>query len=261
MRRRLLGLAVLVMGFLLTPVPATAGGWWSSITLDKNPMASGETVVASSSVLFASPEAAGDDLHAYLVRGVDRQRLEEAMTTPDPGDWWTVPPTAIRLADLEIVDADANAATTRATFTVPDVEPGLYGVMFCTRGCVHPVGDVIPLLDVPVHDDPVLTHMIRTLGTDPEAESRGLWVEQQLNALDADLRRLQGDVDTLVERTPEPTVGPSPPAEGAQLVAEVGARGSNQGTVTAQVGVVAVAAFLAGAAATGLLAAVRRRRA
>lgn len=257
MQRRLAGLTVLTVCLLLVPVPATAGGWWSSIQLDKDPVAIGETATATATVLFASTEEAQEAVqeggyHAYLVQGVDRERLDEVMTTAEPGAWWTVPPTALHLAELEFSGTDANMTEARATFTVPDVEPGLYGLMFCSEGCTEPMADVIPTLDIPLHDDPLLAHMARTLET-RDGGSRLSVIESRLGEVYESVGALRRQVRTALEE-PAPAPAPTPEASPAAAPIEL-----SQST-PAQDWLVVAGAFLAGATLAGLVLSLRQRR-
>jgi hypothetical protein len=43
---------------------------------------------------------------------------------------------------------------TRASFTVPELPPATYALMFCDAECAHPLGDVVPTPDFTVVPDP-----------------------------------------------------------------------------------------------------------
>lgn len=74
--------------FLLAMVPAApahAGGWWSSIPLDGQPIGLGESIsLRVSEVMFESieeaEEAKSEVFYAYLARDFDRSALRRAMT-------------------------------------------------------------------------------------------------------------------------------------------------------------------------------------
>lgn len=250
--------AVLVIGLLLVPAPAAAGGWWTFIQLDKESVAVGERVTASARVMFTSQEQARavaeeGGYHAYLVRGVDRDRLDEAMATAPPGEWWTVPDTILHLAELEVTGTDANLADVHATFTVPDVESGLYGLMFCSKGCNEPLADVIPRLDIPLHDDPLLTHIVRTLAS-PDGGSKLSDVERRVEEVYENVGALRTEVRTALEE-PEPSPTPAPTIEARTAPAQVEPPPATSGQ-----GWLVVAAFVAGATLAGTVVSIRQRR-
>lgn len=257
---RLAGLSVLTICLLLVPAPATAGGWWASIQLDKDPVAVGERMTARASVVFASREEAEalaqeGGYHAYLVRGVDRERLDEVMATGQPGAWWTVPPTAIHLAELELSGTERNVADVHATFTVPDVEPGLYGLMFCSQDCAEPLADVIPRLDIPLHEDPLLADIARSLES-PDGGSRLSEIERRLGEVYENVGALRRQVGALDEPAPSPSPTSAPTTEVAPATAPIELSQST----SEQNWLVVAAAFVAGATMAGLVVSIRQRR-
>jgi hypothetical protein len=83
--------------------------------------------------------------YAYLIDGLDVQRLHNVMGKPEGYGWWELgSANATQLAPITFHGIDANLATARATFSVPAVEVGEYYVMFCDTGCVNGMGDVVP---------------------------------------------------------------------------------------------------------------------
>lgn len=259
MRRRRV-MAVLIAAALLVPVPAAAGGWWGTIELDKDPIAVGETVTATARISSPVPtegeEASG--YHAYLVRGIDREALDEAMTVPQAKGWWTPPSTRIRLGEVELLGHDHA----RARFTVPDVEPGLYGLMFCSADCTEPLADIIPLLDVAVYGDGLLAHSLRTLGNDPLTESHLTLIEERIGVVDEQVRALRADIDALrdvaASPVPEPASSPTPTVSPGASPAAASLAPSRP--VTEQRWMVVAAALLAGAALAGMVVSLRQRR-
>lgn len=162
--------AAIILGTVLTSMlvvlissPAMAGGWWTYPQLDTEPMSPGEEVTASTMVMFRSAEeagAAGTRYYAYLVRGIDQQALQEAMSQADPEGWWSIPEESVLLGPIEFGETDSNLRRATASFVVPDIESGVYSLMFCTRGCAEPLGDVIPQEGVYV-GDPAAVRLIR----------------------------------------------------------------------------------------------------
>lgn len=259
MRTRLAGAAVLTVGLLAVPLPVAAGGWATSIQLDKEMVAVGETVTASATVMFASIEEAQEAVqhgghHAYLVQGVDRERLDDALVTAEPGRWWTVPPTSLHLAELEFSGTDANLADVHVTFTVPDVEPGMYGVMFCSDGCAEPLADVVPRLDIPLHDDPVLARMVRSLETQ-DGGSRLSVMQRRLDEVYESVGALRRQLRTALEQ-PAPSPAPAPTPEVSPAAAPIELSRSTP----AQDWLVVAGAFLAGATLAGIVLSLRQRR-
>lgn len=147
------GVVLALAGWMwLAPAPAVAGGWWSYIDVDDVLRVGEQATAHVDGVLFPTREEAeqGTPFHAYLLQGVDTHRLDEAMSTGEPGDWWTPPATRHHLGPVDVTIVDSNMAEARAQFVVPDVPPGHYQLMFCTAGCRAPLADVIPRLDLTV---------------------------------------------------------------------------------------------------------------
>jgi hypothetical protein len=139
----LLATAALIIG------PANAGGWWSSIGLEGQPVGIGESInLRVSEVMFDSmPEAdrAHDrTFYAYLVRTFDQAALEDAMSRPDPGDWWQPTSEPVRVGTVELIDWDSNLARARVSFRVPQIAEGNYYFMLCDLGCEVALGNLIP---------------------------------------------------------------------------------------------------------------------
>lgn len=187
-------IVAIVFGVLLLPAQAAAGGWWSFINVDRSRVAIGETVeVRATEVLFdtvaeAKQAQREDDYFVYLVRGFDRSVLEKAMMKAEPGDWWSVGDAElVRVGGVDLGrTTDANLVVVRASFRVPDIDPGTYALMLCDAGCVHPLADVVPTTGFTVVADPMTARLARRVGR----------VEQRLAR--AQLRRL--DERVLVAR-------------------------------------------------------------
>jgi hypothetical protein len=138
-------------GLALIAAPgAGAGGWWSSIDLDRSAVTAGQRVDVSAEVVFRSiakgvegdPDA---EFFVYVLRRHPDAVVTRAMEKPEPGDWWSLggaEALAVRRVDLSV--GSHGLARARATFVVPDVAPGVYKVMLCDAGCRDPLPDVVP---------------------------------------------------------------------------------------------------------------------
>lgn len=192
-----LGTALTSMLMVLVASPASAGGWWTYPHLDTEPMSPGEEVTASATVMFPSAEdaEAAGAYYAYLVRGIDQQALQEAMGQADPEGWWSIPEETVLLGRIEFGETDTNLRRATVSFVVPDIESGAYSLMFCTRGCAEPLGDVIPREGLYV-GDPVAVRLIR------ESRETDARVIGTVDGLEEGLQRIHrriGDVGTRVE--------------------------------------------------------------
>lgn len=154
MQRSLLALACVAVT-LLVPPTAGAGGWWTSIRLDRTKVTVGQEVKAHANVMFRSVDAVEaaqsgkkqEAFYVYLLRGFDYSIVERAIRKPSPRNWWSVGSAeALRVGRVVIGGSESNLALANAYFRVPDVPPGQYVVMFCDAGCAHPLADVIPTL-------------------------------------------------------------------------------------------------------------------
>jgi hypothetical protein len=132
---------------------AKAGGWWSSIRLDRARVTAGQEMTAETQVMFSSTgaveaarKARGKDaFYAYLLRGFDYSVVDRAMREASPQNWWSVGGAEAYWAGRVTVGAsDLNLASATASFRVPKAPPGKYAVMFCDTGCAHPMADLIP---------------------------------------------------------------------------------------------------------------------
>jgi hypothetical protein len=154
MRRSPLALACVAVTLLVAPT-AGAGGWWSSIRLDRTKVTVGQEVKAHANVMFHSVDAVEaaqigkkqEPFYVYLLRGFDYSIVERAIRRPAPRNWWSVGSAGVlRVGRVVIGGSESNVALANASFRVPDVPPGQYVVMFCDAGCAHPLADVIPTL-------------------------------------------------------------------------------------------------------------------
>lgn len=195
-RRTIVATAVAGGVMAVTAMPAAAGGWWTSPQLEHSTLAIGESTTVSADLMFASVDAAkvaagSGEYFAYLVRGIDEAGLQEAMSTAEPGrDWWTAPTGAIQLAPLTLDGRDSNLGGAAATFVVPDVEPGIFDVMLCDRGCSQALADVVPLRDVYV-GDPVTVRLLRDAGLETQH------LLDQFGSMRSQLDRLNDQTGTL----------------------------------------------------------------
>jgi hypothetical protein len=77
---------------LLLPAPATAGGWWTSIRLDRATVVAGQHVKAHANVMFSSVDAVeaaesgreNEEFYVYLLHGFDDSIVERAMRRRSP---------------------------------------------------------------------------------------------------------------------------------------------------------------------------------
>lgn len=179
--------------------PALAGGWWSSIGLDGQPVGIGESFRHHvSEVMFDTIEEAErakeQTFFVYLVRHFDEGALDDALGRADPGDWWRPVTEPIRAGTVELTSWDANLAEARVRLDVPGVSPGSYHLMLCDAGCDRPLGNLIPA-GVTVTDDVLAAQTTRRL---LETEARlSLAVQRTRNDLRA-TRRTLGDVTSRV---------------------------------------------------------------
>jgi hypothetical protein len=152
MHRSALGIGCVAVALIFPPL-ATAGGWWTSIRLDRTRVAVGEEMKVHASVIFRSIDAAEaaqkggaqDEFYVYLLRGFDYSAVQRAIRKPSPQNWWTIGSAeAFRAGRVVINRQESNLGVAKASFRVPDVPPGRYAVMFCDTECTHPLADVIP---------------------------------------------------------------------------------------------------------------------
>lgn len=138
------------LAVLITPTEALAGGWWSYLQVPGQYFGVGETIsFRENEVMFNTIEEAegarSDGFGVYLVQNYDEELLDDAMTRPEPQDWWEPLSTPMRIGDLELIDPDSNLMKARVTFTVPEVSPGRYALVLCSNpDCSRSLGNVIP---------------------------------------------------------------------------------------------------------------------
>jgi len=116
MRGKTLLLSTIVLVLLLSPLPARAGGgWWSSIDYHARYLGAGESLTVRSEFSFRNMELArkarSNDYRAYLIRGVDTERLDRAMSGFEPKRWWTPPKEMILIGDVTLSGWNANIGT------------------------------------------------------------------------------------------------------------------------------------------------------
>ena len=161
--RRLVALGSLILT-LAIPQAVAAGGWWSSIGLDRATVAPGQQVRVRTEVLFRSErdarQAQAREWRVYLLRGLDWRVVERAMGREFTRGWWT--PGAAEAVDLGPVAVQwpgGILAEARASVRVPEVRTGTYSLMLCDRGCRRPLADVVPLRRFTVVADPIVAGM------------------------------------------------------------------------------------------------------
>lgn len=152
MQKSVLAIGCVAAALIVLP-SATAGGWWTSIRLDRTRVAVGEEMKVHVNVMFRSIDAAeaaqnGEAqgaFYVYLLRGFDYSVVQRAMRKPSPRNWWSLGSAdAFRVGRVALGSEESNLAVAKASFRVPDVPPGEYAVMLCDTGCAHPLADVIP---------------------------------------------------------------------------------------------------------------------
>jgi hypothetical protein len=168
---------------LLAPQAAAGGGWWSVVDVTRSPVAAGQRVEVTASVLFSSDAAAEaaqqtGRYRVYLLRGFDDTVVERAMRKASPGDWWSLGAAeAIEVGPVTVRVPDANFGRATAGFTVPELAAGAYHVMLCDAGCAEPLADVIPTEGFTVVADPATAQMAKRvdrLARRSREQARGL---------------------------------------------------------------------------------------
>ena len=211
---------------LLTPPAAAGGGWWSSIDVDRTTAAPGQRVEVKSFVDFSSVAAAQEAqesgrFYVHLLRGFDYSVLEPAMRQAAPRNWWTLGGAeAIPVARATVGITDRNAGWARASFTMPELEPGTYHVMLCDAACTEPFASVFPAARFTVVADPATALLTRranrldrrigrqaTQLTDVRADAHRMHItaqntQEEIEALERRIASLTADA-----QRPEP-VGP-----------------------------------------------------
>lgn len=167
MRRSVFAIGCATVALAL-PATATAGGWWTSIRVDRATVLAGQRVKAHANVMFSSVDAVeaaqsgrrDEEFYVYLLRGFDDSIVERAMRRRSPRNWWSVGGAdAFRVGRVVIGGSGSNLALANASFLVPRVPPGKYAVMFCDAGCVHPLADVIPMTEFAVVANRVIARL------------------------------------------------------------------------------------------------------
>jgi hypothetical protein len=168
MRRLAVAFFVLTLAVPMQ-TPASAGGWWSTINLDAPYLGIGEQLSVREEIMFrtmyAAEQARTTEFHAYLVRGVDYEALDRAMSVPQPHGWWSPPEEMTLVGDVEVSRTDNNLAIATARLSIPEMPTGRYDLMFCDTGCRNPLADVIPLTGVTVSSDAVAARTARELAS------------------------------------------------------------------------------------------------
>lgn len=220
MRTRTVLVGFGVIGLLLLPSPATAGGWWSGIDLQGRYLGSGESLTVRSEVMFETLEVAQRartvDYRAYLVRGIDTQALR-ATSEPQLRRWWTPPAEMTLVGDVELSRWDANLAIANAHLTIPEMTPGYYNLVLCDVGCQTPLGNLSPLR-VQVSADAFAAQTAR------KVEQINARLKLALARVRSDLRRTQRQVRAARSAASEAAAGHAAAAEVAAATHDAIAR-------------------------------------
>lgn len=178
--RRLAAAIGMTMVVVLSAPVARAGGWWSSIDLDRagSYVAPGQEVRATVEFLFPSIEAAesarDQRFFVYLIGGFDWSIPDQRSARAYHRAWSVDDATLVPLGELRLHGWDANLARATATVRIPDVPDGRYALMFCDAGCDVPLGDVTPA-KVRVTHEPVAARVSERVQRLDEAMSRRLY--------------------------------------------------------------------------------------
>jgi hypothetical protein len=185
---------VCALGVLLVmPQAAAAGGWWSSINVNRSYVAPGQRVEVKDAVAFSSSAAAEEAqetgrFYVYMLRGFDYSVVNRAIRERSPGDWWSLGDAeAIQVAPVTVSVSDANLGRATAAFTMPEVPPATYHLMLCNAGCTEPLSDdVIPTKEFTVAADPAAAQMTQRVD---RLEGQNRNQARQLAAARADTER------------------------------------------------------------------------
>ena len=112
------------------------------------------------SSIRAAREAQDGRFYVYALRGLDYSVVRQAMSEPSPKDWWSLGDAdALELGRVVLRVSEGNLGRARASFTVPELTPGTYALMFCDAECAHPLGDVVPTANFTVVADPAIAEI------------------------------------------------------------------------------------------------------
>lgn len=209
MARRSLITLFAASALIATSPAASGGGWWSNIDIKGSYAAVGQTLsFETKQILFQSVEEAelaeSEGSFAYILQGVDRQMLADALgKSYSPGWWDPGNATAIKVGTVSVTVSSANLARASAQIDLSDVEPGVYSLMFCDAGCKHALADLIPM-QITVLEDPLLARVANSVEDlrwrDREikwALSHRIREVSRESAERADVRGLQDQIESL----------------------------------------------------------------
>jgi hypothetical protein len=153
-------LALAIATALFLPPSAAAGGWWTSLRVDRATVVAGQRVHA-----HADPLHAGEGkFFVYLLSDFDESRLTRAMSEQFSPSWWSLgEATAIKVGHVAVGGSASATYLASASFRVPQLSTGTYAVMFCDDGCARPLGDVIPMTEFAVVADPMIARLATRL--------------------------------------------------------------------------------------------------
>lgn len=202
-------IVALLIGIVLAPISARAGGWWNSIDLDSSSLAIGEKFTFRQQLAFADSGAAqrarGLNYGAYLMRDINQDLLDRAMSVPDPKRWWEPVPGMIRVGDVKILGSSSNWVRAAVRISLPEIGTGSYYLMLCDPGCRRPLADVVPTR-VRVTAEPLAAEALRQVAryrahTDMKilrldrlargARARAVALEAEVARMDAEMGALR----------------------------------------------------------------------
>jgi uncharacterized coiled-coil protein SlyX len=212
---------------LLLPSSARAGGWWTFVDTDRSTVAVGQRVKAEAEVLFSSIRAAREAeeegrFYVYALRGLDYSMVGRAMSKPYSKDWWSLGNAeAVELGRVVLRVSDSNIARARASFTVPELAPATYSLMFCDAGCAQPLADIVPWKGFTVVADPAtvkisarttrleerVARQAQSLAT---ARAAGRRARAAVAQTESELRALEEQLRTLRRKVAEPAQSSRP---------------------------------------------------
>lgn len=133
---------------LFVPTPAHAGGgWWNIVghPHGKAVLIPGETVEVEGDV-WVGNDGRGEEKGVYHA-GPEHGPFYVYVAPVGPEGWGPYPPpvpdNAIRVAELSYDHPDRPLFYARATFILPELEPGDYSLLHCNDPCTRQLSDLL----------------------------------------------------------------------------------------------------------------------